>query len=1268
MYFAVVARHCERCPAGQAGIIPLVITVAVGILAMLVLTIVVLLQLHDVERRVTLQKHGECEYNATGPIARLFLNWMQATSLLSTIKLTPPEMVKDVSVLTDYAQGISTDWYFIACTIRLTVWTTFAWNLVAPLLSALLPALLIIAGTPVKRKATAIGLWWSSWWAKASVSAVAEQRIRDRVVEHDESTARANENGGCEMTIAADSGEPQADVSITSRDQIDGDVVRCAASDEPDSDATSSDGDDAGAAAARTRRRIFDARAGWFTNVSGRAIVVRDAPSPDARRLAFAVLPGDHFRAEEQRAIEVAPSTRVEYLRLAGEWGAGWVPMTFGRATAIIRVRASTVVTDARYRKDAAPPACRTQRNISSGGDSDGGEESGADAETQFARGDIDEATHRFRALEALCPEGGITRDVIELCYPLKTPQKILDEVFEMFDDDGDGRLSLEEYRAADLTIRTTWRYRHLWRRFAAADVNRDGVLTDAEVSEFTPITVTSSGTAAWIAPFDTAGQFGAITIADLPALDRAAYWDNIWTIAGSAVSMSVFVVYIRTSASIMTMFSTETIEGVQYMKRDFGRRAWTNAHLTAVAIGSIYGFFFILGIPILAIYILFINHGQRKGRHIQAVFGFLFEGYRPKMYFWEFSVLLRKIVFLAISLFWEDAFLQSVVAVFTIIICITFHTSFWPYEQAFLNVVELLSLFSLFSLVVLSLLLWYVQMPGNDTNLVLYELSITFVLFVQYALVGTLLVGRLLYTKIREVSDKLVVKFPATRSMLVAAARFEKLVYFKVHGVVNPVGQEKLWTFIAADLAMGNENECDSDDEITVVSTWAKLRALRRVCCQACCDRRTARAEERRRAEALVKKRMRNTSTVVKKRVRRASLALHPRLRRSSLAGVDGASTGAIEMTANPFDLDKCGTVESTPANVATTSDREEDWLATTMHVANPFAFDEGGAVESAPANVAMTSDREEDWYLMSIYGEPCHKGPHTLAWLRASLMDEEIQSADTVRQGNCGEDEALNIVLRANGMFNDGWYYPDESDQKEFAGPCALFELRKWVKEGYFEPTTLVRQGEHGNVVTWVDASSAASAHDMFTEALDLDFDEELEVETPTADAAAKASAADATAAVTSEATKRPITNPSGRVWFFDEVDGELSTPHTLAELRSCVVDQRARGTATVRRGKDGDSVPLGTALLDTGMFQDGWYFAERPDAPFDGPFARWEIHEWLASEGDDTSSSLGLVRQGTHGHVRPVSELPREEIDAEGEDFGRENTHVSDDLKDV
>ena len=56
------------------------------------------------------------------------------------------------------------------------------------------------------------------------------------------------------------------------------------------------------------------------------------------------------------------------------------------------------------------------------------------------------------------------------------------------------------------------------------------------------------------------------------------------------------------------------------------------------------------------------------------------------------------------------------------------------PYEQEYLNVVELLTLLSLFSLVSLSLLLWYIHVPGNDTYLVLYELSVTLILFLEYS------------------------------------------------------------------------------------------------------------------------------------------------------------------------------------------------------------------------------------------------------------------------------------------------------------------------------------------------------------------------------------------------------------------------------------------------------------------------------------------------------------------------------------------------------
>jgi hypothetical protein len=180
-------------------------------------------------------------------------------------------------------------------------------------------------------------------------------------------------------------------------------------------------------------------------------------------------------------------------------------------------------------------------------------------------------------------------------------------------------------------------------------------------------------------------------------------------------------------------MFSTETIEGVKYLKSDISQKAYTEAHLIGITVAAVYGAVFVIGVPVGAAYILYLNRKQTGDRNIQAAFGFLFEGYRAKMFFWEFAVLLRKILFLAIALFWDDAFLQSIVALFVIIASTVLHLICWPYEQEYLNVVELLSLLSLFSLVSLSLLLWYIHVPGNDTYLALYELSVTLILFAEY-------------------------------------------------------------------------------------------------------------------------------------------------------------------------------------------------------------------------------------------------------------------------------------------------------------------------------------------------------------------------------------------------------------------------------------------------------------------------------------------------------------------------------------------------------
>jgi hypothetical protein len=156
--------------------------------------------------------------------------------------------------------------------------------------------------------------------------------------------------------------------------------------------------------------------------------------------------------------------------------------------------------------------------------------------------------------------------------------------------------------------------------------------------------------------------------------------------------------------------------------QREVGTSAYSKAHYYAITIGVVYCGWFVVGVPITGIYIIYLNRAKMKHRTMRSAFGFLFEGYREGALYWEFAVLLRKVAILAVSLFWQDPFLQSVAALFVIMISIVVHMWFLPYKKAFLNNTELASLICLFTLSGVSLLLWYIQ-PRSDL-VVLYEVS----------------------------------------------------------------------------------------------------------------------------------------------------------------------------------------------------------------------------------------------------------------------------------------------------------------------------------------------------------------------------------------------------------------------------------------------------------------------------------------------------------------------------------------------------------------
>ena len=792
MYFAKIARHCQRCPAGSAANMSYLLTAAVAVGMILALALLVVAQLENTETRLREIILGETtRANSTGPIARLLLNWMQATALLTTIKFTPPDAVKEVGVWAEYAQGISTKSFFIRCALRWDYYLTFVWELVNPVIACAVPALLVILTVPIKRRI--LGWWrvrkysYNKWSLitqseedqlesnrmrtaaklveKKSLAKEAarlrSKRLRDRgffeieshlgvdLNETEETDAVRRMGGADEGNIEAegedsdhekeeeeeggggggehssndevetsetlqpmdslhvllqrlqvaptdvaagrqrescDSAEsdetasqsvvpPAEDTELLGSETSEEDVELLGSESEesgtptmameinagdwwmvrgiaigdpvthprrgegvvvainPDDDgrihvqfSVAGSGSESESRVHRYRQaswhklthessawwvrrwqiaqqtkkdreieRVFDTRAGFYANVTDHALQLRAAPQRGAAMLSFAVHPYEPFRAEERivadanlddGALENGGGGAGVYLRAAWKGGSGWLPLRDDNGVVLIRpIAASQVITSFEYGENAVAPVEVQESEL------------GCDVMYE----DDSPVLHRFRALEALCPESGITRDVIDLIFPAATTEFELDGFMRRYDLDRDGRLNFKEYEEADDEVKRKWRFKSVWAVFAVADLDHGGTLTADEMSPFMPASTTELERPKWLAIADRHGAHDVITIADLPALLSRAQRDERHTIGNASVTMAIFICYIRTAKAIMAMFSTESINGVSYLKEEVGTRAYTPQHLANIAVAAVYGFFFVICIPVAA-------------------------------------------------------------------------------------------------------------------------------------------------------------------------------------------------------------------------------------------------------------------------------------------------------------------------------------------------------------------------------------------------------------------------------------------------------------------------------------------------------------------------------------------------------------------------------------------------------------------------------------------------------------------------------------------
>jgi Ca2+-binding EF-hand superfamily protein len=391
---------------------------------------------------------------------------------------------------------------------------------------------------------------------------------------------------------------------------------------------------------------------------------------------------------------------RDAFVKLRGPWGEGWLFISAEDGTALLREIDDDLVAN-----------------------------SNADLIAGITRDDI---LHCFRAICAITPDlslevNRVARKSIEYVLPSGWSQRKLDKFFADFHfDDGesisDESIGLAEFARMYSAIQENWRFAGVWAQFQDVDDNGDGMLQVDELRRVVPPGSNKNEVNAWMKRFDQ-DQKCYISLADFVAIDHAVLQDKLHLALGTAFVLCVYFTHSRVTKALLSVFSTENIEGKNYLKFEVGTLASTKEHIAMMAISVVYLFFFSFSIPIVAFYAMYYSRHNLKDRKFATIGGFLTDGYRSEVsWFWEFIVLMRKLVILSISLYVSEPFLQSFSAVVALVLALSLQLYFQPYELFVLNMLETASLASVLMTQLGGILMWYKSLPGMTDNLALYQ------------------------------------------------------------------------------------------------------------------------------------------------------------------------------------------------------------------------------------------------------------------------------------------------------------------------------------------------------------------------------------------------------------------------------------------------------------------------------------------------------------------------------------------------------------------
>jgi len=758
-----------RCPAGDDQWTAILTTYVVACSFGVALVLFVVQRMSFVWKKIVA---GEARADATGANSkqqdasgtmRIFLSWIQMMSMLASVKLQPPEALRSA---TDTAEvmNVSIEWFPIQCTLRLTFFMRVLVYMAMPVCAVCVPILFVYATSrcaPMLREQTArkrsaerrgvqIPLCRKLIFAAASFlsneesvkkSALALRekesnrvgqndfrprgddnlhveldQLIDEIIEAERSLEHARNDSGLTIEDEEHDAPTMEEAGIGEIETIPSSVPRqLAVIQERGSEVHPLQHCVIELAYLRQQERRMNARnetpaakmdadevdvpgSRHFQVASvGRPVALRTAPAFDAEKMKLRVHEGDVIRAVE--VVQNADG-RDAFAKLSGPWGEGWLFISAEDGTALLREIDNDLLADS----NADPIAGITR----------------------------DEILHCFRAICAITPdlsleENRVARKSIEYVLPSGWSQRKLDAFFADFHFDEGASISSESIGLAEFArmfsaIQENWRFAGVWAQFQDVDDNGDGMLQIDELRRVVPPGSNKNEVHAWMVRYDQ-DQKSYISLADFVAIDHAVLQDKLHLALGTAFVLCVYFTHSRVTKALLSVFSMETVEGKLYLKFEVGSPALTNQHIGMMVLSFIYLVLFSFSIPIVALYAMYYSRHNLADRKFATIGGFLTDGYRSKVsWFWEFIVLMRKLVILSISLYVSEPFLQSFSAVVALVLALSLQLYFQPYELFVLNMLETASLASVLMTQLGGILMWYKSLPGRNDNLELFQ------------------------------------------------------------------------------------------------------------------------------------------------------------------------------------------------------------------------------------------------------------------------------------------------------------------------------------------------------------------------------------------------------------------------------------------------------------------------------------------------------------------------------------------------------------------